>query len=67
VGERGGGAWAVLPKTMVQWGVTAVGAAFAFLGLGAALSLSQGKQPPADGGPATGDPGEPAAPADAGG
>ena len=36
----------VMPKTAVQWGITAVGAAFGFLGLGAAVSLTQEKQPP---------------------
>lgn len=35
----------VMPKTAVQWGLTAVAGAFAFLGLGAILSLSQGKAP----------------------
>lgn len=33
----------VLPKTSTGWGVTAVGAAFAFLGVGAAISL---RKPP---------------------
>ena len=33
----------VIPKTTVGWGVTAVGAAFAFLGIGAYISL---KKPP---------------------
>lgn len=32
-------AWSVMPKTMLHWGMTAIGAAFVFLGLGAALSL----------------------------
>lgn len=36
--------WQLMPKTMVQWGMTAIGASFAFLGLGALLSLSQPKQ-----------------------
>jgi hypothetical protein len=33
----------VVPRTTVGWGVTAVGAAFAFLGIGAYISL---RQPP---------------------
>lgn len=33
----------LVPKTALQWGLTAIGAAFAFLGLGAAVSLSQGR------------------------
>jgi hypothetical protein len=33
----------ILPKTTTGWGVTAVGAAFAFLGVGAAISL---RKPP---------------------
>jgi hypothetical protein len=35
----------VVPKTSTGWGVTAVGAAFAFLGLGAAVSLKKGPEP----------------------
>jgi len=35
----------LVPKTALQWGLTAVGAAFAFLGLGAAVSLSQSRPP----------------------
>ncbi|QOV87667.1 hypothetical protein [Humisphaera borealis] len=38
--------WQIMPKTLLQWGVTAVGAAFAFLGIGALLSLSQPRQSP---------------------
>jgi hypothetical protein len=35
----GGAVYRALPKTSTGWGITAVGAAFAFLGLGAAISL----------------------------
>ena len=35
----------VLPKTTTGWGITAVGAAFAFLGLGAAISLRKTPEP----------------------
>jgi len=36
-----GAVWRVVPKTTTGWGLTAVGAAFAFLGLGAAISLKK--------------------------
>jgi len=35
----------VVPKTSTGWGLTAVGAAFAFLGLGAAVSLRKAPEP----------------------
>jgi hypothetical protein len=41
----------LVPKTALQWGLTAVGASFAFLGIGAAVSLSQGRPPGEEGTP----------------
>ena len=41
VEQVGGAVWRIVPKTTTGWGLTAVGAAFAFLGLGAAISLKK--------------------------
>jgi hypothetical protein len=35
----------VVPRTSTGWGLTALGAAFAFLGLGAAISLKKAPEP----------------------
>jgi hypothetical protein len=43
-------ALALLPRTAAQWGLAALGAAFAFLGAGAALSLLCGREPRAEAG-----------------
>lgn len=42
--------WQIMPKTMLQWGMTAIGAAFVFLGIGALLSLTRPPNPDADAG-----------------
>lgn len=39
--------WRAFPKTTVDWGMMAIGAAFAFLGIGAAVSLRRGQIEPA--------------------
>jgi hypothetical protein len=38
--------WHILPQTTMDWGVTAIAAAFGFLGLGAAISFKH-RLPPA--------------------